>query len=168
MSGLDYSLIDYQGVASAAARLNLEWWLEPQRTGAGLIELWWRNLSLIANPASCDQRAERRTRGDKRFQDKVWSEDPTLRLVRDVYLMNSEWLLAQVRATRTLDRHDRRKLEFYTRQLLSALSPSNWPATNPRVRSRTLEACGENLLHGLERLVDDLEDGKGLVTRAPF
>ena len=163
MSGLDYSLIDYHGVASAAARLNLEWWLEPQRMVAGLTELWWRNVSLIANHAPGATPAEPSPSGDKRFQDKAWSEDPTLRLVRDAYLINSRWMLAQVRAARTLGHDDRHKLEFYTRQLVSAVSPSNWPVTNPRIRARTLETCGENLVRGLERLLDDLEHGKGLV-----
>jgi polyhydroxyalkanoate synthase len=163
VGGLDYSLIDYQGVASAAARLHLQWWLEPQRMVAALTELWWRNLPLIANHASGTTPTEANPGGDKRFQDKAWSEDPTLRLVRDAYLINSRWLLAQVRAARTLDRHDRHKLEFYTRQLLNALSPNNWPAMNPRVRALTVETCGENLVRGLERLVDDLEHGKGLL-----
>ena len=163
VGGLDYSLIDYEGVASAAARLSLEWWLEPPRTVAALTELWWRDFSLIANHASGAKPAGPNIGGDKRFQDKAWREDPAQCLLRDLYLINSNWLLAQVRAARTLDRHDRHKLEFYTRQLLSALSPTNWPAINPRVRARTIETCGENLVCALERLVHDLEHGKGLV-----
>jgi polyhydroxyalkanoate synthase len=163
VGGVDYSLIDYQGVGLAAARLGVEWWLEPQRTAAALTELWWRNLALIANHASSANPADQSVGSDKRFQDKAWGENPALRLVRDAYLINSSWLLAQIRAARTLDRHDRHKLAFYTRQLLSALSPSNWPNTNPRIVAGTLETCGENLLRGLERLVDDLERGKGLV-----
>ena len=159
VGGLDYSLIDYQGLACAAARFNLEWWLEPQRSVAALTELWWRHLSLVADQASGVASAN----GDRRFQDKTWNEDAALRLIRDAYLINSRWMLAQVRAARTLDRHDREKLAFYTRQLLSALSPSNWPATNPRVRALTLETGGENLVQGLQRLAGDLEHGKGLV-----
>jgi polyhydroxyalkanoate synthase len=162
VNGLGYSLIDYRGVASAATRLGLEWWLEPQRTFGALTELWSRNLSLLAYDA-CARAGERSAGGDKRFQDTAWSEDPILRLVRDAYLLNSRWLLAQVRAARTLDRHDKHKLEFYTRQLLSALSPSHWPTTNPRVRARSLETWGESLVAGLERLVHDLEQSKGLV-----
>src|SRR5262245_27310053 len=123
VGGLDYSLIDYQGVASAAARLSLEWWLEPQRGIAAHADLWQRRLSLIADYASGTRLPEPTAGVDKRFKDKAWSEDPTLRLARDAYLINSNWLLSEIRAARTLDRHDRHKLEFYTRQLLSALSP---------------------------------------------
>ena len=98
VGGLDYSLIDYEGVASAAARLGLEWWLDPPRTVAALTELWWHDFSLIANRASGAMPAGPHTGGDKRFQDKAWSEDPTQCLLRDLYLINSKWLLAQVRA----------------------------------------------------------------------
>jgi polyhydroxyalkanoate synthase len=129
---------------------------------AAFMDLWWSNLALIANHAPGAAHVEQDVARDKRFQDKAWGEDP-LRLLRDLYLLNSNWVLSQVRAAQTLDSHDRHKLEFYTRQLLSALSPSNWPTANPRVRVRTLETCGRNLLQGLDRLVDDLEHGKGLL-----
>ena len=163
MSGLDYCLIDYRGVASAATRFNLEWWIDHQRALAALTDLWWSNLARIASPAAGTASVDQNAARDKRFQDRAWAEDPLLRLLRDLYLLNSNWLLAQLRAAQTLDPHDRYKLEFYTRQLLSALSPSNWPTANPRVRARTLETRGGNLLQGLDRLVDDLEQGKGLV-----
>jgi polyhydroxyalkanoate synthase len=162
VSGLDYSLVDYRGVASAATRFNLEWWIDHQRALPAFMDLWWSNLALIASHVSGAVPVEQDVTRDRRFEDKAWGEDP-LRLLRDLYLHNSNWVLAQVQAAQTLDRHDRHKLEFYTRQLLSALSPSNWPAANPRVRRRTLETCGGNLLLGLDRLADDLERGKGLV-----
>ena len=163
VSGLDYSLIDYPGILSAAYRFSLEWWLEPHRALAAQTEFWWRNLALIAEHFDAGAQTKPTAGGDKRFQDKAWSEDPTLRLVRDFYVLNADWMLSQVRAARNLDRHDKHKLEFYTRELLSALSPSNCPTINPRVRARAIETCGESLVAGLENLVRDLEHGKGLV-----
>jgi len=159
-SGLDYSLIDYQGVLSAAYRFGLEWWLEPQRAMFAQSEMWWRHIALIAEHA---RSARPVAGGDKRFRDKGWDEDPALRWVRDLYLLNADWILVQVSRARTLDRHDRHKLEFYTRQLLSALSPSNCPVIDPRVRARTFETGCENLVAGLENLLKDLEHGTGLL-----
>jgi len=144
VSGLDYSLIDYQGVASAAARLNLEWRLEPQRMLAGLTELWWRNISLIANHASGATHVEPTPRGDKRFQDKAWSEDPTLRLVRDAYLINSSWLLAQVHAARTLDHHEGQKLEFLSTISSTAKASCRFPSMMP-MPSRSVETWQSRL-----------------------
>jgi poly(hydroxyalkanoate) polymerase-like protein len=163
VAGLDYCLIDYQGVVSAATRLCLEWSLHPERALAAVAENSWRNVSLVANHAAGSKLTAPNAGNDKRFQDKAWSEDHALRLARDLYLINSSWLLATVRGAQTLDRHDRHKLEFYTRQLLSAVSPSNWPALNPQVRACMVESCGENLVRGLNRLAHDLERGKGLV-----
>jgi polyhydroxyalkanoate synthase len=167
ISGVDYSLIDYRGVGSAAWRFGLEWWLDPQRALAQSTDLWRRNLALItqaiAPQATSGAPAAERTRGDKRFHAAAWDEAPALRLARDLYLLNADWVMAQVREARSLDEHDRRKLEFYTRQLLSALSPSNCAAINPRVRERALETSGRSIVDGLENLVGDLEQGKGLV-----
>jgi polyhydroxyalkanoate synthase subunit PhaC len=164
VSGVDYSLIDYQGVFSAAAGFGLEWWLEPQRALAAQAELWWRNFALIAEHSRSVAPTPPTAAGsDKRFQDKAWSEDPVPRLVRDLYLLNADWMLAQIRGSRNLDRDDKRKLEFYARQLLSAQSPSNCPAVNPRILARAIETGGESLVAGLESLVHDLEHGQGLV-----
>jgi polyhydroxyalkanoate synthase len=54
-----------------------------------------------------------------------------------------------------------RKVEFYTKQFVDALAPSNFLATNPEVLSKTLETGGENLLSGLTNLLNDLQRGKG-------
>src|SRR5512133_79310 len=61
-------------------------------------------------------------------------------------------------------RHGRgsaRKVDFYTRQFVDALSPSNFVATNPEVLTATLASGGQNLLRGLENLLADLERGNG-------
>ncbi len=59
----------------------------------------------------------------------------------------------------TIDAH---KVDFYTRQFVDAISPSNFLATNPEVLQTTIETGGENmLLRGLTNLLDDLERGPG-------
>ncbi len=54
-----------------------------------------------------------------------------------------------------------RKVDFYTRQFVDAMSPSNFIATNPEVLSATLNTGGENLLRGLEHVLADLDHGEG-------
>ena len=54
-----------------------------------------------------------------------------------------------------------RKVDFYTRQFVDALSPSNFVATNPEVLTATLASGGQNLLRGLENLLVDMERGNG-------
>src|SRR4029453_15514209 len=54
-----------------------------------------------------------------------------------------------------------KKVDFYTRQFIDAMSPSNFAMTNPQVVKATVESKGENLLKGLQNLLTDLERGKG-------
>ena len=52
-------------------------------------------------------------------------------------------------------------VDFYTRQFVDAMAPSNFVATNPEVLRATLESSGANLLHGLNHLLEDLARGEG-------
>jgi polyhydroxyalkanoate synthase len=54
-----------------------------------------------------------------------------------------------------------KKVDFYARQFVDAMSPSNFLLTNPEVLRRTAETGGENLLRGLNNLLTDLERGRG-------
>jgi polyhydroxyalkanoate synthase len=61
---------------------------------------------------------------------------------------------------------EKAKLEFYTRQFLDAISPSNYLATNPEVLRATLETNAENLVKGLKRLAEDV--AKGQITQTDY
>ena len=163
VTGLDYSLIDYQGVFAASGRFALGWWLEPLRAVEAQTELVARSLSLIEGQyRGGSGLAVSRAGADKRFLDRAWNEDPVLRVARELYLLYSDWLTAQLRDCPALSEHDKQKLAFYMRQLLSALAPTNVPLVNPKVRARALETHGESLIKGLENLLHDLEVGRGL------
>jgi polyhydroxyalkanoate synthase len=56
-----------------------------------------------------------------------------------------------------LDERTRQLAEFYLKQLGSALSPSNFPMTNPEVLRETLATSGKNLVQGMANLVRDME-----------
>ena len=60
-----------------------------------------------------------------------------------------------------IDERTARKIDFYTRQFVDAIAPSNFLMTNPEALRATIESRGENLLNGLKNLLDDLERGKG-------
>ena len=163
VTGVDYSLIDYHGLLMAAGQFTLAWWLEPFRTVGAQAELAARCISLFERTWRDEHRAQAsRPASDKRFLERAWQEDPALTTARDLYLLSAEWLLAQLRDCAGLSDHEKQKLAFYTRQLLSALAPSNLPFLNPRVRLKALETHGESLVNGLENLLHDLEHGRGL------
>ena len=60
-----------------------------------------------------------------------------------------------------LDEQTARKVDFYTRQYIDALSPTNFALTNPEVLRETVATGGENLVKGLNNLLEDLERGGG-------
>jgi len=100
--------------------------------------------------------------GDRRFKDKEWSENALFDFIKQSYLITARSVNSLVSETEGLDPDDERKTEFYTRQFLNALSPSNFLHTNPEVLRATLESKGENLVKGLENLLKDIdrsEDG---------
>jgi polyhydroxyalkanoate synthase len=99
--------------------------------------------------------------GDKRFKDEQWAENAAFDFIKQSYLLIAQHMRENVAHTEGLDEHSKKKLDFFTRQFISALSPANFAATNPQVVKATLESGGENLLRGLKNMLDDLRLGKG-------
>jgi polyhydroxyalkanoate synthase subunit PhaC len=99
--------------------------------------------------------------GDRRFSDPAWDENFLFDYVKQSYLLTARWMQATVKNVDGLDDKTARKLDFYTRQFVDAMAPSNFAVTNPEVLRATFESGGENLLKGLSNLLTDLERGKG-------
>ena len=71
--------------------------------------------------------------GDRRFRDEAWSENPLYDHIKQSYLLASKFMLSTVRETEGLDSHTAHKVDFYTRQFIDALAPTNFAMTNPEV-----------------------------------
>ncbi|MGV7219046.1 PHA/PHB synthase family protein [Bradyrhizobium sp. UFLA05-112] len=98
---------------------------------------------------------------DKRFKHPDWTENAVFSYVKESYLVAAKSILSAVRDVKGMDDAAARKVDFYTRQFVDAISPSNFVATNPEVLKATLETGGQNLLRGLENLLSDLGRGDG-------
>ncbi|MGO1343468.1 class I poly(R)-hydroxyalkanoic acid synthase [Chromohalobacter japonicus] len=93
---------------------------------------------------------------DRRFRDDAWHSHPFYRYILQQYLLfvrAVDELLANLGGLTPETRH---QLEFYARQYVNALAPSNFVSTNPEVVRKTLETRGQNLVEGLKRLREDL------------
>ena len=99
--------------------------------------------------------------GDRRFKDAAWKESALFDYIKQSYLLTARWLQATVRQVEGLDDKTARKVDFYTRQFVDAMAPSNFVLTNPEVLRATIESGGENLVNGLKHVLEDLERGKG-------
>jgi len=101
-------------------------------------------------------------RGDKRFKDEVWREMPYYDLLKQSYLLGSRQLHEFVDRTQVDDK-TKLQLRFYARQFIDAMSPSNFPATNPEVIRKAIETRSVSLTDGVQNFIDDLQ--KGRITR---
>jgi len=123
------------------------------------LNLWQTfSLRLLGEPSAP---AVQPAPGDKRFRDAVWAENVLFDLIKQSYLLTARHLYHLFTHVEALDPKTAEKIDFYTRQWMDALAPTNFPLTNPRVIQTTLETGGENLVHGLANLLEDLDHGKG-------
>jgi polyhydroxyalkanoate synthase subunit PhaC len=98
---------------------------------------------------------------DKRFKHPDWTENAIFSFIRESYFVAAKSLLSSVRGVKDLDPATARKVDFYTRQYVDSISPSNFILTNPEVLTTTVQTGGQNLLRGLENLLSDLDQGEG-------
>jgi len=92
---------------------------------------------------------------DRRFAAPEWSEVAWFRTMRELYELNARYVDA-VTNVADIPAPARRRLRFFTRQLTDAMSPSNFPQTNPQAIIRAFETRGESLAKGAQTFVDDL------------
>jgi polyhydroxyalkanoate synthase len=98
---------------------------------------------------------------DRRFKDDAWKENEVFDFIRQSYLLSARYVQDVMKQADGLDPKTAQKVDFYSRQFVDAMSPSNFLMTNPEVLRKTAETGGENLLKGLSNLLADLERGKG-------
>lgn len=99
---------------------------------------------------------------DRRFMAEDWHKHLSFDVLQQAYLINSRAFLNWVEGMEGLPGPGRDQMLFYARQLTSALSPSNYPLTNPEVLRITWERKGMNLVDGARNLVDDLRQNPNL------
>ncbi len=95
--------------------------------------------------------------GDNRFRDPEWSENPFFDFFKQAYLLGTNWAEDLIDNAEGVDESVRRRAQLYLTQITSALSPSNFPLTNPEVLRATMSSNAENLVEGMSQLVKDLE-----------
>ena len=100
-------------------------------------------------------------RGDRRFADPAWSENPVFDAIKQSYLLSSNWLNSLVAAADGGDAEEKRRIEFFTKMLTDAFSPSNFLMSNPAALNEAMRTKGESLVRGMENFAADLGRGGG-------
>ena len=134
----------------AETQLNLMWDYSALWQ-ASMLRLLGQSPAPVAEPAM----------GDKRFKHEDWQEHFLFDYVKQSYLIAARWLHKSVANVEGLDEQTQKKVDFFTRQYIDALAPSNFALTNPEVFRETVATGGGNLVKGLNNLLDDIERGNG-------
>jgi polyhydroxyalkanoate synthase len=120
------------------------------------VKLWSRFFDPQQGAAATAVPADK----DRRFSAPQWRDHPLFDLIRQSYLLISDHLLKGAESIEGIDPVQRERIRFATRTFVEAMSPSNFPLTNPLVIERTIETRGDNLLKGLERILTDIHKGQ--------
>ena len=158
--------VDPMNVREAFMKMTAQMMADPAHIAQSNLNLWQDYLTLWNNSAQRmlgEDTAPVIEPGadDHRFHDDAWNENQIFDFFKQSYLLTSRWILSSVNGVEGLDKKTAYKVDFYTRQFVDALSPSNFVMTNPEVLRTTLASGGKNLLKGLENLLEDLEEGDG-------
>ena len=89
---------------------------------------------------------------DKRFSASEWRDNPMSAFSAASYLLNSAFMLALADAVEAGPR-ERQKIRFAVQQMVDAMSPANFFATNPEAQKKLIETKGESLTRGLANML---------------
>jgi polyhydroxyalkanoate synthase len=157
---------DELGIGKAFMDLAAKLLANPYRMAEAQMNLWWDYMSLwqtsmLKMAGAPTEPIVEPAKGDKRFKHDDWQEHFLFDYIKQSYLITARWLHDQVGSVEGLPDHTKKKVDFFTRQYIDALAPSNFALTNPEVFRETISTGGQNLVRGLNNLLDDIERGNG-------
>lgn len=129
--------------------------IPPERLAEIQKEYFTELAHLATNPEAIEVK-------DRRFSGKAWHSSWS-KMIAATYLLNSKHLLALAKAVEA-DEKTRTKILFTTEQMIDALSPSNFIATNPEVLENIISSQGQSIQNGIVNLLGDLKKGKVSLT----
>ena len=139
---------------------------DPVRLAELQMKLWqdytalWQN-SMLRMFGQAAAPVAQPDKGDRRFRHEDWENNFLYDYVKQSYLIAARHLHHTLADVEGLDEKTAKKVDFYTRQYIDALSPSNFLLTNPEAMRETVNSGGQNLVKGLNNLLEDLSRGNG-------
>ena len=134
----------------AQAQMNM-FWDYTRLLQSTWLKMLGHEVEPVATPA----------KSDPRFKDEEWENHFLFDFVKQSYLIAAHHIHDTVSNTEGLAEDSKKKVDFFTRQYIDALSPSNFALTNPQVLREIWKTGGANLVKGLNNLLQDIEEGDG-------
>lgn len=98
-------------------------------------------------------------KSDKRFAAEEWRGSPLHQFLKELYLINSRYVSGLIERAST-DPKTRGRMSFFARQILDAMSPANYLATNPKSLRVAFESGGDSVANGVRNLISDAVKGR--------
>ncbi|MCX7136075.1 MAG: class I poly(R)-hydroxyalkanoic acid synthase, partial [Proteobacteria bacterium] len=157
---------DELGIAKAFYEMTAKLLADPAKFAEMQMKLWQDYMSLWQNSmlqffGQHAQPVIEPANGDRRFKHDDWQNNFLYDYIKQSYLIAAKHMHRTVGGVQGLDEQTAKKVDFYTRQYIDALSPSNFALTNPEVLRETVASGGQNLVKGLNHLLEDLESSGG-------
>jgi polyhydroxyalkanoate synthase len=96
---------------------------------------------------------------DKRFATTAWQDNPLSAFSAASYLLNAQFLGAMADAVEAPAR-EKQKIRFAVQQMVDAMSPANFLATNPEAQQQLIDSKGDSLARGMANMLKDLQKGR--------
>ena len=151
-------MADASAIGAAFVELTTRMMADPTSIATATMDAWARYATAWQQGPS---NGAEPARADRRFKDQAWADGAIFEFIKQTYLISADSILSSIRGVKGLDRGTAHKVDFYARQFVDAMAPSNFISTNPEVLRATVETGGENLLRGLSNLIEDMTRGKG-------
>jgi len=121
-------------------------------------QLW---TSFLTSPSGGAERTPviAPAKGDNRFKDEAWAKQPYFDAVKQSYLLGAKFLHDFVEQA-NVDEKTKLQMRFFARQFTDAISPSNFPMTNPEVIRTAIDTRCESLTAGVKNLMADIRKGR--------
>ncbi|HEX5127895.1 MAG TPA: class I poly(R)-hydroxyalkanoic acid synthase [Rhodocyclaceae bacterium] len=157
---------DELGVARAFMDMMSKLFANPYRLAQAQMNLMWDYFSLwqqstLRFMGMQGEPVASVAKDDKRFKDEGWQDHFLFDFIKQSYLITARHVHDTVSSVEGLDDITQKKVNFFTRQYIDALSPSNFAVTNPEVFRETIKSSGQNLIKGFNNLLRDIEEGDG-------
>ena len=101
------------------------------------------------------------TPNDKRFSNPLWATHPFFNFIKQQYMIGAEAVQNTVGELDGLADRERQRVEYFTKQIIDMMAPTNFLATNPDALAKAIETDGQSLVQGLQNLVADVEANDG-------
>ncbi len=164
--GKGIAFTDEFGIAKAFMELSAQMLANPWKLAETQMKMFWDQVELLQASAlkmmgHTAQPVTEPAKGDNRFRDEDWQNHFLFDYFKQSYLIAARHIHDAVSSTEGLSEETSKKVNFFTRQYIDALAPSNFVLTNPQVLRETVNSGGQNLIRGLNNLLEDIERGNG-------